>query len=142
MLSPTWGVYSGYELCENVACGPGQRGVPGLGEVPVPAARLGPRRKRAPPYAGIAPFITHLNLMRAIHPALHRLRNLRFHYRDQPEILCFSKSTGSGGWQGERDTVLVVVNLDPHQPREATVWLDEPALGVDAGGGSSRSPTS
>jgi starch synthase (maltosyl-transferring) len=29
------------------------------------------------------------------------------------------------------DTVLVVVNLDPHQPREATVWLDLPALGID-----------
>jgi starch synthase (maltosyl-transferring) len=29
------------------------------------------------------------------------------------------------------DTVLVVVNLDPHQAREATVWLDMPALGMD-----------
>ena len=29
------------------------------------------------------------------------------------------------------DTVLAVVNLDPHQPREATVWLDMPALGMD-----------
>jgi starch synthase (maltosyl-transferring) len=29
------------------------------------------------------------------------------------------------------DTVLAVVNLDPHQPREATVWLDLPALGTD-----------
>ena len=27
--------------------------------------------------------------------------------------------------------MLAVVNLDPHQPREATVWLDMPALGVD-----------
>jgi starch synthase (maltosyl-transferring) len=26
--------------------------------------------------------------------------------------------------------VLVVVNLDPYQTREATVWLDLPALGV------------
>jgi starch synthase (maltosyl-transferring) len=26
---------------------------------------------------------------------------------------------------------LVVVNLDPHQPREATIWLDMPALGMD-----------
>ena len=29
------------------------------------------------------------------------------------------------------DTVLVVVNLDPHQAREATVWLDLPELGMD-----------
>ena len=34
-----------------------------------------------------------------------------------------------GGVAG--DTVLVVVNLDPHQAREATVWLDMPALGMD-----------
>ena len=39
-----WGVYSGYELFEHVAVRPGQRGVPRLGEVPVPAARLGGRR--------------------------------------------------------------------------------------------------
>ncbi len=29
------------------------------------------------------------------------------------------------------DVVLTVVNLDPHQTREATVWLDMPALGLD-----------
>jgi starch synthase (maltosyl-transferring) len=27
--------------------------------------------------------------------------------------------------------VLVVVNLDPHQAREATIWLDGPELGVE-----------
>src|SRR5260221_9139469 len=82
-------------------------------------------------------------MLRKAHPALHRLRNLRFHHSDQPEILCFSKSrspTGgeSEGWGGgeEADTVLVVGNLDPHQPREATVWIDEPALGINARGGS------
>jgi starch synthase (maltosyl-transferring) len=80
--------------------------------------------------------------------ALHWLRNLRFHSVDQPELICFSKrvygaSTISGrtsvqaapqtvGQDGNAaDTVLVVVNLDPHQAREATVWLDMPALGMD-----------
>jgi starch synthase (maltosyl-transferring) len=29
--------------------------------------------------------------------------------------------------------VLVVVNLDPHQPHEATAWLDAGALGLEAG---------
>ena len=42
MLSPSWGIYSGYELSENAPGPAGQRGVPGLGEVPVPAAGLGP----------------------------------------------------------------------------------------------------
>ncbi len=38
MLSPSWGVYSGYELCENTPLQAGQRGVPGFGEIPVPSA--------------------------------------------------------------------------------------------------------
>src|SRR5262249_14707676 len=67
---------------------------------------------------------------------------------DQPELVCFSKrlyrtdgipgrSPGQPGPRaGEQggdaaDTVLVVVNLDPHQAREATVWLDMPELGMD-----------
>ena len=40
--------------------------------------------------------------------------------------MCFSKHSSR-----DADTVLAVVNLDPHQPREATVWLDMPALGMD-----------
>ena len=79
---------------------------------------------------GIADYITELNRIRRAHPALHQLRNLRFHYVDQPELMCFSKQTTIGGGPGT-DTVLVIVNLDPHQTREATVWLDLPALGVD-----------
>ena len=82
--------------------------------------------------ADISPFITHLNMIRKNHPALHWLRNLRFHYSDQPEILVFSKSADvADDGVSRRDTVLVVVNLDPYQPREATLWLDTAALGVD-----------
>jgi starch synthase (maltosyl-transferring) len=55
------------------------------------------------------------------------LRNLRFHHVDQPELICFSKRLPQA-----EDTVLVVANLDPHQPREATVWLDLPALGMES----------
>ena len=63
---------------------------------------------------------------------MHQLRNLRFHAADQPELLCFSKNSGgaAGGPPG-RDVVLVVVNTDWRQPREATVWLDMAALGLD-----------
>jgi starch synthase (maltosyl-transferring) len=132
-LSPTWGVYSGYELCENVPVVPGSEEYLDSEKYQYRPRDWDHADSVAPPYADIAPFITRLNLLRKAHPALHRLRNLRFHYSDQPEILCFSKSIGSSGWEGERDTVLVVINIDPHQPREATVWLDEPALGVTPG---------
>src|SRR6266567_3879662 len=80
---------------------------------------------------GIADYITELNRIRRAHPALHRLRNLHFHAVDQPGLMCFSKRVANVQEGPRDDTVLVVANLDPYQTREATVWLDMPALGVD-----------
>ena len=139
MLSPTWGIYSGYELCENVPLRPGSEEY-----LDSEKFQYKPRDWAAAERAGrgIADYITQLNDIRNSHPALHRLRNLRFHHVDQPDLLCFSKQVSiiQGGAEGGSprtgtgepgsDTVLVVVNLDPHQTREATVWLDLPALGV------------
>jgi starch synthase (maltosyl-transferring) len=133
MLSPTWGVYSGYELCENAPLVPGSEEYLDSEKYQYRPRDWAHAESVPPPQADISPFITRLNMLRKSHPALHRLRNLRFHYSDQPEILCFSKSIASEGGGGEHDTVLVVVNIDPHHPREATVWLDGPALGVGAG---------
>jgi starch synthase (maltosyl-transferring) len=123
LLSPTWGMYSGFELCENVPVRPGS-------EEYLDSEKYAYRPRdwaaadRGP--TGIAPFIARLNLIRRSHPALHWLRNLRFHYVDQPGLMCFSKRSSRDG-----DTVLAVVNLDPYQPREATVWLDMSVLGVE-----------
>ena len=121
---PTWGVYSGFELGENVPLVPGSEEYLDSEKYPYRPRDWDARRQLAPPTRHRARSSPGSTCIRRAHPALHQLRNLRFHYADQPEILCFSKSTGSSGWGGERDTVIVVVNLDPHQPREATVWLD------------------
>jgi starch synthase (maltosyl-transferring) len=125
MLSPSWGIYSGYELCENVPLRPGSEEY-----LDSEKYQYKPRDWAGAETAGrsISGFITLLNDIRNSHPALRRLRNLRFHYVDQPDLFCFSKRVGT--ISGEQDTVLVVINLDPHQTREATVWLDLPALGV------------
>ncbi|NUS30171.1 MAG: DUF3459 domain-containing protein, partial [Streptomyces sp.] len=72
----------------------------------------------------IAPLITLLNDIRRRHPALQRLRNIRFHTTDNDAVLAYSKRTGS-------DTVVVIANLDPHHTQEATVSLDMPQLGLD-----------
>jgi starch synthase (maltosyl-transferring) len=133
MLSPSWGVYSGYELCENVPLVPGSEEYLDSEKYQYRPRDWAHAENIPPPQADIAPFITRLNMIRRAHPALHWLRNLRFHYSDQPEILCFSKSVGAESGGSERDTVLVVVNIDPHQPREATLWLDVPTLGASAG---------
>ena len=128
MLSPTWGIYSGYELCENVPVRPGSEEY-----MDSEKYQYRPRDWEAVARdgVGIADYITELNRIRRAHPALHRLRNLRFHGVDQPELMCFSKRVDSIPGRQGTDTVLVVVNLDPYQTREATVWLDLPALGVD-----------
>jgi starch synthase (maltosyl-transferring) len=140
MLSPTWGIYSGYELCENVPVRPGSEEY-----MDSEKYQYRPRDwdQAARENLGIAPYITTLNRIRKSHPALHRLRNLRFHTVDQPDWLAFSKRVtpraeanlaGQAGYGSPAgDTVLVIVNLDPHQAREATVWLDLPALGMDWG---------
>ncbi|GAA3290779.1 hypothetical protein GCM10020295_06010 [Streptomyces cinereospinus] len=72
----------------------------------------------------IAPLLTRLNAIRRDHPALRQLRNLHFHHTDNDALIAYSKSAGS-------DTILVVVNLDPHHTQEGTVSLDMPRLGLD-----------
>jgi starch synthase (maltosyl-transferring) len=132
MLSPSWGVYSGYELCENTPLRPGSEEYLDSEKYQYRPRdwALAERMKLS-----IAPFIRQLNAIRRSHPALSQLRNLRFHYPDRSEILCFSKTTSAPGGAAEADSVIVVVNLDPHQPREATIWLDRTAFDIDVSAG-------
>ena len=131
MLSPSWGVYSGFELGENIPLVPGSEEYLDSEKY---AYRPRDWDRAAALGLTLAPLLTKLNAIRRAHPALHWLRNLHFHYSDQPDILCFSKRTGLDFPDGP-DLVLVVVNLDPNNAREATVWLDSGALGLDAGAG-------
>ncbi|MET7693507.1 alpha-glucosidase C-terminal domain-containing protein, partial [Streptomyces sp. NPDC005483] len=72
----------------------------------------------------LAPLITQLNTIRRDNPALRQLRDLHFHHADKDEVIAYAKRSGS-------NTVLVVVNLDPHHTQEATVSLDMPQLGLE-----------
>ncbi|NED37524.1 alpha-1,4-glucan--maltose-1-phosphate maltosyltransferase [Streptomyces sp. SID8499] len=120
-LAPSWGIYSGYELCENTPLREG-----GEEYLDSEKYQLKPRDWAAAEREGrtIAPLLTRLNDIRRRNPALHRLRNLRFHHTDKDELIAYSKRSGS-------NTVLVVANLDPHHTQEATVSLDMPQLGLD-----------
>jgi starch synthase (maltosyl-transferring) len=127
-MSPSWGVYSGYELYEHVAVKPGSEEY-----LDSEKYQYRPRDWAAAEKEGrsLAPFLTRLNAIRRAHPALRQLRNLRWHYPDNDQIIAFSKrATGAGGAD---DCVLVVANLDPHALREATVHVDIGALGVEPG---------
>ncbi|MFC7327777.1 alpha-1,4-glucan--maltose-1-phosphate maltosyltransferase [Marinactinospora rubrisoli] len=128
-MSPTWGIYSGYELCENQAVRPGSEEYLDSEKYQYRARDWAAAEATGNTVTGL---IRRLNSIRRDHPALQELRNLRFHHVDQPELICYSKRLAGAGDQGSDDVVLVVVNLDPHHTREATVWLDMPALGVSS----------
>jgi starch synthase (maltosyl-transferring) len=116
MLSPSWGVYSGYELYEGTAVRPGSEEY-----LDSEKYQYRPRDWSQP---SLAPYLTRLNEIRRAHPALHWLRNLRFHLVDSPDVIAFSKRTGG-------DVVLVVCNLNPDEARDTWVHLWMPALGLD-----------
>ncbi|MFJ8632797.1 alpha-1,4-glucan--maltose-1-phosphate maltosyltransferase [Streptomyces sp. NPDC093568] len=116
-LSPTWGIYSGYELCENTPLRPGS-------EEYLDSEKYQLRPRDWDTADTIAPLITRLNTIRRENPALRQLRDLHFHHADQEAVIAYSKRQGS-------NTVLVVANLDPHHTQEATVSLDMPQLGLE-----------
>jgi starch synthase (maltosyl-transferring) len=120
-LSPTWGIYSGYELCENTPLRPDSEEY-----LDSEKYQLRPRDWAAAEREGrsIAGLVTELNAIRRRSPALRQLRDLHFHHADKEEVLVYSKQRGA-------NTVLVVVNLDPFHTQEATVSLDMPRLGLD-----------
>ena len=120
-FSPSWGVYSGYELYEHQAVRPGSEEYQDSEKY-----QLRPRDYEAAEVSGnsLSPWLTRLNEIRRAHPALAQLREIHFHHIDNDALLAYSKTDPVSG-----DTVLCVVTLDPNQAQEGTVWLDMPALG-------------
>ncbi|MFI7078702.1 maltotransferase domain-containing protein [Micromonospora sp. NPDC049903] len=122
LLSPSWGMYAGFELFEHVAR-------PGAEEyIDNEKYELRPRDWAGALAQGrsLAPFIATLNRVRRENPALHRLRNLVFHDIDNPALLCWSKHDPTTG-----NTVLVICSFDSHTVQWGNTTLDMPALGLD-----------
>jgi starch synthase (maltosyl-transferring) len=68
-----------------------------------------------------------INRIRRQHPALHWLRNLRFHNAENSNVMVFSKSRKV---DGHDDTIIVVANLDPHHNQATWFHLNMPELGL------------
>jgi starch synthase (maltosyl-transferring) len=121
-FSPSWGVYSGYELFEHRAVREGSEEY-----LDSEKYELRPRDFEAALARGesLEPFLGRLNEIRRLHPALRELRTLKFHAVDNDALLAYSKFDPVTG-----DAVLVVVTLNPFGAEEATVWLDMGALGM------------
>jgi starch synthase (maltosyl-transferring) len=132
-MTPSWGLYSGYELCEHVATHQGS-------EEYLDSEKYNYRPRDWASYApggpnahrSIAPYIARLNEIRRAHPALHTLRNIDIHASDDDSTLCYSRRVPAPlSPTGADDALIVVVNLDPHGTRETMIHLDMPALGMD-----------
>ncbi len=125
-LSPSYGIYSGYELYEHVAHGPGSEEY-----LDTEKFQLRPRdwdladkHERS-----LAPYLTLLNKIRRNNPALQELRTLTFHPSDSPDVIAFSKR---GGVNGE-DVILIVCNTDPSSEHSTTVHWNMHELGLSWG---------
>jgi starch synthase (maltosyl-transferring) len=119
LLSPAYGIYSGYELGENTPVAPGSEEYLGSEKY-----QLVQRDYTAE--GNLNRFITRINRMRKAYPVLHHLTNLTFHQVDKPNLMAFSKSLA-----GET-SILVVVNLNPYHWEEGMLTLDLHALGLDS----------
>lgn len=123
--SPTWGIYTGYELVENVAR-------PGFEEqIDNEKYEFKNRNFKAAEANGIAQLLGQLNDIRSRHLALQRLRNVRINPTTDEKILCFTKTSRPEEHpEGKTDAVIVVLNLDPYASREAQIDLDLTQFGV------------
>jgi starch synthase (maltosyl-transferring) len=119
-LSPSYGIYSGYELCENAPASPDNE--------EYLAAEKFELKARDFSGAALAPLIKAVNDARRRHPAFAALRSVRFHGSDNPDVMAYSRTSDDAG-----DAVLVVVTLNPYATVEATLQIDMDALGLSPG---------
>ena len=126
--SPLWGVYAGYELYEHVAR-------PGAEEYIDNEKFEYKQRDFALAEAegrSLAPYITRLNEIRRLHPALGDLQNLTVQSTTDEATVAYSKHKQTRpGDPTSKDTLIIVVNTDPHSARECTVTLDLDSLHLD-----------
>jgi starch synthase (maltosyl-transferring) len=112
-LGASYGIYSGFELCEGQA-------IPGTEEY-ADSEKYQIRRWDRDRPGNIKELIARVNMIRRQHAALQYGWPLRFHATDNPEIIAYSKAAPDGS-----DVVLTIVNLDPHHMQHGHVEVSVP----------------
>ena len=110
-LGASYGIYSGFELAENVPVREGS-------EEYLDSEKYQIRVREFDHPASLAELIGRINAIRRERPALQHDWGLRFHETDNPQLLCYSKRSADG-----RDLVVMVVNLDPVHMQHGFVRL-------------------
>ena len=126
MLSGSYGIYSGFELCENVPLRQGSEEYLNSEKY-----EIKPRDWQQP--GNLNELIARVNDIRRAHPALQQNDTLAFHETENPAFLWFSK-TAPGPLRGTRPTyeerVFVVVNTDPHWMQHGRIQMPIRELGI------------
>jgi starch synthase (maltosyl-transferring) len=121
-LGANYGIYGpAFELGENLPIRPGS-------EEYLNSEKYEIRHWDLSAGHSLAPLITRVNQIRRENIALQSDLSLRFHAVDNPQVLCYSKRVRDG----ERDnTILVALNLDPHNEQAGWIDLDLKVLGIE-----------
>ena len=118
MACPVYGIYSGFELCENTPLVHGREEY-----LDSDKYQFKGRDWNAP--GNIKEYLTKLNTIRRQNRALREYANLRIQTAENDHILCFSKATESLD-----NLLLVVVTVDPVQPQTAFVHVPLADFGI------------
>ena len=106
-LSPSYGIYSGFENLENVAVKEGSEEYLHSEKYEVKKRKLN---------GELLPLIKRINFARRENPALQHFSNVTFLETANDALIAYAKqATGS--------TVITVVNLDPYQPQEGLATM-------------------
>jgi starch synthase (maltosyl-transferring) len=117
-LSSLYGIYSGYELSENVPFAPGS-------EEYLYSEKYEPKVRDWNAPGNLSGLITRINRLRREHRALQLYRNLTFHRSDDPHVLWYGKTTPA-----RDDVVFVAANLDVFATHAAMVDVPIAELGI------------
>ena len=112
-LSPSYGIYSGYERCESVPLRPGS-------EEYLDSEKY--ELKRRTIEGPLLPLIRRLNGIRRANRSLQRVDNIRFLETANDSLIAYVKQSAS-------DTLVITVNLDPVGSREGLVTVP-PEVGL------------
>ena len=114
-LSPLYGIFQGFELCEG-------KPIPAKEEY-LDSDKYEIRLRDWDAPGNIKDLITTLNRARNENPALQESKNLRFYRGDNQSILFYGKSKGD-------NHVLIAVNLDPFLKQDSWVYVPIAQFGI------------
>ncbi len=117
-LSPAYGIYNSYELCENSA-------IEGTEEYQ-DSEKYQIRHWDWDRPGNIRDYVGRINQIRRENPALHTFTNVKFYETDNDNILFYGKMTSD-----KSNILLCVVNMDPTTPQETRlrIPLEDCAIG-------------